>query len=160
MSTPNGAGPNHRSREEAYAKPAEPFCGFVSIERARDDLAKLKGALAGDLNVAYSDDFLKAAAATDHFSPGEFERLTDLLKAKGVSIGRWREAVHRIARIERERISGLEKAAKARGGAKQPDKPAIELKAFTPGMNRSTPPRCSMPSKSSSSGLSRSMNTN
>jgi hypothetical protein len=60
--------------------------------------------LASDLNAAYTNDFVNAAAAVERLDPAAFARLGINLKNRGLSLSRWEETVHSRARQERDRI--------------------------------------------------------
>ena len=101
-----------RKQQERQQRRAtgEGFYGFIFVDDVRDRLAELESRLAADINAAYSDGYVEAAAALDYFDSAEFARLTIRLKGKGVAIGRWEHVVRDYARKERERIAATQAA--------------------------------------------------
>ena len=102
--------------ERAYATYTEPeefqsFLNFTSIEQVRDRLEQLD-AQSKDITRFYAADYIKAAAALEHFGPAEFAGLATKLKGKQVAISRWESAVHKTARQERERLAEAKKSAR------------------------------------------------
>lgn len=106
---PNAAGFDKAADTEPPA-----FFGFTKIDQVREKLTELKHRAIGDVSIYHSDEFLKAAAATEEFDPGEFIRLRyNIVKARGVGVSAWERAVREILRKERARLAEETKAAKA-----------------------------------------------
>ena len=90
----------------------ERFLGYRTIEQVRNRLADLDKGLSANINLAYEDEFVAAAAALEHFNSAEAERLAIKLKGKGISKTNWQRLVHERARQERARIAEAERATK------------------------------------------------
>jgi Protein of unknown function (DUF3631) len=111
---------------ELVDTPRETFCGFDSVEAVRNKLTRLQADLPRDINLAYADEFVTAAAALEHYAPAEYARLCVRLKGQGLGLGRWESATRALARQERERITKKLEAAQAaipkvlRSGSGQP----------------------------------------
>ena len=119
------------------AKSARAFFEFGSIEGVRGKLDALEAEIAKDLAFVYEDSYLQAAAALEHFNPGEFARLANKLKSKGLrSVDRWESTVRKDARLEAERIKEHRSSNSFAGGHQSQgvddDKPLIVLTDITP----------------------------
>ena len=119
------AGESSRKVLELVDTPRETFCGFDSVEAVRDKLTRLQADLPRDINLAYADEFVTAAAALEHYAPAEYVRLCVRLKGQGLGLGRWESATRALARQERERIL---QEARSRAG-RHPQSPAVRLRA-------------------------------
>ena len=57
-----------------------------------------------DIRIYSSLEYLKAVAAAEHFEPGTILRLSQILKGRGVTVGRWDRAICDLSIQERKRI--------------------------------------------------------
>jgi hypothetical protein len=104
--------PNEEGFEQSSTN-AEPFLGFLNVEQVRERLTALADGLRNDLNIAYSNEYVDAAAALEHFEPAEFARLGIRLKNRGLGVSRWDRAIRERSRQQRERLADSARAAKA-----------------------------------------------
>src|SRR5260370_7363370 len=76
------AGESSRRALGQVDAPRETFCGFDSVEAVRDKLTRLQADLPRDINLAYADEFVAAAAPLEHYAPPESPPLSARLKAQ------------------------------------------------------------------------------
>jgi len=117
MASNNGTGEQAIREAAAHAAQVEDsasaFLGFCSVDKVRDRLVELDKGLPANINLAYEDEYIAAAAALEFFNSAEAERLAIKLKGKGISKTSWQRVVHERGRKERERKSEEAKSAKA-----------------------------------------------
>jgi hypothetical protein len=96
---------------------SEGFYEVESADEALDRIASFDEHLRNDIGFAYSDEFIKAAAALAQFDEGAFARLSANLKSRGLADrSRWEETARRMLRQELERLKLLRAIPQGQSG--------------------------------------------
>lgn len=82
------------------------FFGCDNVEQARNIIERLdrQARDQNDIRIYSSLEYLKAVAAAEHFEQGTILRLSQILKGRGVTLGRWDRAICDLSIQERKRI--------------------------------------------------------